>query len=45
MVAAAVDFLDKSNRSPEGVGWQMFAAAHFHVGEYRLHQEKIRRKN
>lgn len=45
MVAAAVDFLDKSNRSPEGVDWQMFAAANFLVGEYRLHQEKIRRKN
>ena len=44
-VAAAVDFLDKSNGSPEGVDWQMFAAANFLVSEYRLHQEEIRSKN
>lgn len=44
-VAAAVDFLGKSNASPEGVDWQMFAAANFLVNEYRLHQEEMRSKN
>ncbi len=44
-VAAAVDFLNKSYRSPAGVDWQMFVAATVLVREYRLHQEKIRSKN